>query len=156
MILADWAENALIAPQYARQSAYWASVLCEPEIPEFAEWPMEGARGFEFDIDDDADDAEADVPLLVPVLPATPAVVSLNTCKEELPAARAMANAATCAIAAEPLHHQGSIKGPFRVDWHSQMPLWGCLLTRASPNPTSGLPFPFRITSMSFTGWHGV
>ena len=50
-ILADWAENALIAPQYARQSAYWASVLCEPEIPEFAEWPMEGARGFEFEAD---------------------------------------------------------------------------------------------------------
>ena len=43
MILADWAENSLIAPQYARQSAYWASVLCEPEIPEFAEWPMEDA-----------------------------------------------------------------------------------------------------------------
>ena len=53
MILADWAENALIAPQYARQSAYWASVLCEPEIPEFAEWPMEGARGFEFEAEDD-------------------------------------------------------------------------------------------------------
>jgi len=85
MILADWAENALIAPQYARQSAYWASVLCEPEIPEFAEWPMEGARGFEFDIDDDADDAEADVPLLVPVFPATSAVVSLNTKKNYPP-----------------------------------------------------------------------
>ena len=52
-ILADWAENALIAPQYARQSAYWASVLCEPEIPEFAEWPMEGARGFEFEAEDE-------------------------------------------------------------------------------------------------------
>ena len=43
--MADWAENALIAPQYARQSQYWAAVLWEPEIPEFAEWPMEGARG---------------------------------------------------------------------------------------------------------------
>ena len=57
MVLADWAENALIAPRYARQSQYWASVLSEPEIPEFAEWPMEGARGLEFDIDDEADAA---------------------------------------------------------------------------------------------------
>ena len=85
MILADWAENAFIAPRYARQSQYWASVLWEPAIPEFAEWPMEGARGFEFDIDNDADDAKADVPLLVPVLPATSAVVSLNTKKNYPP-----------------------------------------------------------------------
>ena len=79
MILADWAENALIAPQYARQSAYWASVLCEPEIPEFAEWPMEGARGFEFEADHDAELPEADLPFLFPLIGVTAAVVSLNT-----------------------------------------------------------------------------
>ena len=39
------------ARRYVTQPAYWASVLCEPEIPEFAEWPMEGARGFEFEAD---------------------------------------------------------------------------------------------------------
>ena len=76
MVLVDWAENALIAPQYARQSAYWASVFCEPEIPEFAEWPMEDARGFEFDIDDDADDAEADLPFLFPLIGVAAAVLS--------------------------------------------------------------------------------
>ena len=38
-VLADWAENILIAPRYARQSQYWASVLSAPEMREFAEWP---------------------------------------------------------------------------------------------------------------------
>ena len=75
-ILADWAENALIAPQYARQSAYWASVLCEPEIPEFAEWPMEGARGFEFEADHDAELPEADLPFLFPLIGVAAAVRS--------------------------------------------------------------------------------
>ena len=85
LVLADWAENILIAPRYARQSQYWASVLSAPEIPEFAEWPMEGAHRLNFDMDDDADEDEADVPLLVPVFPATPAVVSLNTKKNYPP-----------------------------------------------------------------------
>ena len=79
LVLADWAENALIAPRYARQSQFWASVLSEPEIPEFAEWPMEGARGLEFDAEDEAELPEADLPLLVPVFGAIPAVVFLNT-----------------------------------------------------------------------------
>ena len=81
MILADWAENALIAPQYARQSAYWASVLCEPEIPEFAEWPMEGARGFEFEAEDEAELPEADLPFLFPLFGVAAAVVCRNTSK---------------------------------------------------------------------------
>ena len=86
MVLADWAENALIAPRYAHQSQYWASVLSEPEIPEFAEWPMEGARGLEFDAEDEAELPEADLPLLVPVFPrAIPAVVFLNTSKISAP-----------------------------------------------------------------------
>ena len=67
LVLADWAENALIAPKYARQSQYWASVLWEPEIPEFAEWPMEGARGLEFDAEDEAELPEADLPFLFPL-----------------------------------------------------------------------------------------
>ena len=58
LVLADWAENALIAPRYLAQSQYWASVLWEPEIPDFAEWDMEGARGLDFDMDDDADEDE--------------------------------------------------------------------------------------------------
>ena len=37
--LADWAENPGLAPAYARQSAYWASVLSAPAMREFAEWP---------------------------------------------------------------------------------------------------------------------
>ena len=81
MILADWAENALIAPQYARQSAYLASVLCEPEIPEFAEWPMEGARGFEFEAEDEAELPEADLPFLFPLFGVVAAVVCRNTAK---------------------------------------------------------------------------
>ena len=76
MILADWAENALIAPQYARQSQYWASVLWEPEIPEFAEWPMEGARGFEFEAADEAELPEADLPFLFPLIGVAAAVLS--------------------------------------------------------------------------------
>ena len=73
MILADWAENALIAPRYARQSQYWASVLWEPEIPEFAEWPMEGAREFEAEAEDEAELPEADPPFLFPLFKAKPA-----------------------------------------------------------------------------------
>ena len=66
MILADWAENALIAPRYARQSQYWASVLSAPEMREFAEWPMEGARGFEFE----PELPFGDVPAVFPFVPA--------------------------------------------------------------------------------------
>ena len=44
-----------------------------------------GRAGLDFDMDDEADEAEADVPLLVPVFPATPAVVSLNTKKNYPP-----------------------------------------------------------------------
>ena len=67
-----------------------------------------------------------------------------------------MGNAATCGNAAESPNHRGSIKGPSLVEWHLEMLSRGLFRDRASPNPTSGLPFPFRITSMSFTGWHGV
>ena len=35
------------ARRYVTQPAYWASVLCEPEIPDFAEWDMDHARGFQ-------------------------------------------------------------------------------------------------------------
>ena len=49
LVLADWAENALIAPRYLHQSQYWASVLWEPEIPDFAEWDMDDAREFQYE-----------------------------------------------------------------------------------------------------------
>ena len=81
LVLADWAENALIAPRYLQQSQYWASVLWEPEIPEFAEWPMEGARGLEFDAEDEAELPEADLPFLFPVFGVAAAVSRRNTTK---------------------------------------------------------------------------
>ena len=81
LVLADWAENALIAPRYARQSQFWASVLSEPEIPEFAEWPMEGAREFQFDAEDEAELPEADLPFLFPLFGVAAAVVCRNTPK---------------------------------------------------------------------------
>ena len=81
MVLAHWAENALIAPRYAHQSQFWASVLSEPEIPEFAEWPMEGARGLEFDAEDEAELPEADLPFLFPLFGVAAAVVCRNTPK---------------------------------------------------------------------------
>ena len=67
MVLADWAENILIAPRYARQSQYWASVLSAPVLPDFAEWEPRDAREFEFDAEDEAELPEADLPFLFPV-----------------------------------------------------------------------------------------
>ena len=64
------------ARRYVTQPAYWASVLCEPEIPEFAEWPMEGARGFDHDADHDAELPEADLPFLFPLIGVAAAVRS--------------------------------------------------------------------------------
>ena len=81
MILADWAENALIAPQYARQSQYWASVLWEPEIPDFAEWDMDHARDFQFDPEPDPELPEPDLPFLFPVFGVAAAVSRRNTTK---------------------------------------------------------------------------
>ena len=85
MILADWAENALIAPQYARQSAYWASVLCEPEIPEFAEWPMEGARGFQNEPELPFGDAPAVFPFDPAVFASIPCVLCVHKHKISAP-----------------------------------------------------------------------
>ena len=76
MVLADWAENALIAPQYARQSAYWASVLCEPEIPDFAEWDIDHAREFQYEPEPDPELPEPDLPFLFPLIRVAAAVLS--------------------------------------------------------------------------------
>ena len=65
--LADWAENPGLAPAYARQSAYWASVLWPPVIPDFAEWDMNDAREFQFEAEDEAELPEADLPFLFPL-----------------------------------------------------------------------------------------
>ena len=73
------------ARRYVTQPAYWASVLCEPEIPEFAEWPMEGARGFEFEAEDEAELPEADLPFLFPLIGVAAAVVCVNTKKNYPP-----------------------------------------------------------------------
>ena len=81
MVLADWAENILIAPRYARQSQYWASVLSAPEIPEFAEWPIEGAREFQFNPEPDPELPEPDLPFLFPVFGVAAAVSRRNTTK---------------------------------------------------------------------------
>ena len=81
MVLADWAENILIAPRYARQSQNWASVLWPPVIPDFAEWDMNDAREFQFDAEDEAELPEADLPFLFPLFGVAAAVVCRNTAK---------------------------------------------------------------------------
>ena len=80
-VLADWAENILIAPAYARQSQYWASVLSAPVIPDFAEWDMNDAREFQFDAEDEAELPEAELPFLFPLFGVAAAVVCRNTAK---------------------------------------------------------------------------
>ena len=73
------------ARRYVTQPAYWASVLCEPEIPEFAEWPMEGARGFQ----NEPELPFGDVPAVFPFVPAVfvgiPAVLCLHKDKISAP-----------------------------------------------------------------------
>ena len=78
LVLADWAENILIAPRYARQSQYWASVLSAPEIPEFAEWPMEGACGFKFEPELPFGDVPAVFPFVQAVFGEIPAVLCVH------------------------------------------------------------------------------
>ena len=87
MVLADWAGNALIAPRYARQSQYWASVLWEPEIPEFAEWPMEGARGFQNEPELPFGDAPAVFPFVPAVFADIPALLCVHKHKFSAPPA---------------------------------------------------------------------
>ena len=77
--LADWAENPVLAPDYARQSQYWASVLLAPVYGDFAEWEPRDAREFQFDAEDEAELPEADLPFLFPLFGVAPAVVCLNT-----------------------------------------------------------------------------
>ena len=62
--LADWAENPVLAPAYARQSQYWLSVLGEPAIPDFEQPEFDPARDFEFDPEADAELPDADLPFL--------------------------------------------------------------------------------------------
>ena len=85
--LADWAENPVLAPDYARQSQYWASVLLAPVYRDFAEWEPRDAREFQFDAEDEAELPEADLPLLVPVFGTIPAAVFLNTSTSSSPPA---------------------------------------------------------------------
>ena len=73
-MLADWAENIVIAPAYARQSQYWALVLSAPVIPDFAEWEPRDAREFKFEAEAEAELPEADLP----VLPAVFANISCS------------------------------------------------------------------------------
>ena len=85
MVLADWAENILIAPRYARQSQYWASVLWPPVIPDFAEWEPRDAREFEFE----PELPFGDVPAVFPFVPAVfvdiPAVLCVHKHKTSAP-----------------------------------------------------------------------
>ena len=64
--LADWAENPVLAPAYARQSQYWASVLSAPVIRDFAEWDTNDAREFQFE----PELPFGDVPAVFPFVPA--------------------------------------------------------------------------------------
>ena len=77
-VLADWAENILIAPAYARQSQYWASVLSPPVIPDFAEWDMRDARGFEFEPELPFGDVPAVFPFVQAVFGEIPAVLCVH------------------------------------------------------------------------------
>ena len=79
--LADWAENPVLAPDYARQSQYWASVLLAPVYRDFAEWEPRDAREFQFDAEDEAELPEADLPFLFPLFGVAAAVVCRNTPK---------------------------------------------------------------------------
>ena len=74
--LADWAENPVLAPDYARQSQYWASVLLAPVYRDFAEWEPRDAREFQFDAEDEAELPEADLPFLFPLIGVAAAVLS--------------------------------------------------------------------------------
>ena len=85
--LADWAENPVLAPAYARQSAYWLSVLGEPAMRDFQQPEFDPAREFEFDPEADPELPEADLPVLVPVFGEIPAVVCLNTDRISAPPA---------------------------------------------------------------------
>ena len=85
--LADWAENPVLAPDYARQSQYWASVLSAPVYRDFAEWEPRHAREFQFDPEPDPELPEADLPVLRDIFVDYPAVVCLNTSTISVPPA---------------------------------------------------------------------
>ena len=75
------------ARRYVTQPAYWASVLCEPEIPEFAEWPMEGARGFQNEPELPFGDAPAVFPFVPAVFADIPALLCVHKHKFSAPPA---------------------------------------------------------------------
>ena len=79
--LADWAENPVLAPDYARQSQYWSSVLLAPVYRDWAEWEPRHAREFEDEDEDEAELPEADLPFLFPLFGVAAAVVCRNTPK---------------------------------------------------------------------------
>ena len=79
--LADWAENPVLAPDYARQSQYWYSVLLAPVYRDWAEWEPRDARDFQFDPEPDPELPEPDLPFLFPVFGVAAAVSRRNTTK---------------------------------------------------------------------------
>ena len=79
--LADWAENPVLAPDYAQQSQYWSSVLLAPVYRDWAEWEPRHARDFQFDPEPDPELPEPDLPFLFPVFAAAAAVSRRNTTK---------------------------------------------------------------------------
>ena len=82
---ADWAENPGLAPAYLRASAYWASVLSAPAMREFAEWPIEGAREFEFEPELPFGGVPAVFPFVPVVFVDIPAVLCLHKDKISVP-----------------------------------------------------------------------
>jgi len=79
--MADWAENPVLAPDYAQQSQYWYSVLLAPVYRDWAEWEPRHAREFEDEDEDEAELPEADLPFLFPLFGVAAAVVCRNTSK---------------------------------------------------------------------------
>ena len=114
--LADWAENPVLAPDYAWQSQYWYLVLLAPVYRDWAEWEPRDARDFQFDPEPDPELPEPDLPFLFPLFGVASCCCRLPEYTKDFATAGAMGNAATCGNAAESPNHQGSIKGSFLVE----------------------------------------
>ena len=73
------------ARRYVTQPAYWASVLCEPEIPDFAEWDMDHAREFQNEPELPFGDVPAVFPFVQAVFGEIPAVLCVHKHKTSPP-----------------------------------------------------------------------
>ena len=80
--LADWAENPVLAPAYARVSAYWVSVL---SAPDFQQPDFQQACEFEFDPEPEPELPEPELPVLPAIFADIPCSWFLNTAQNSPP-----------------------------------------------------------------------